>query len=134
MKVIRLFIIIPLLGGCTNSQETFDCPAGSGVGCKSIVEVNEMINQGELTSETPGGDVNVRKGTRAGTRAFIATPPLKGAGVIRHPEIPLRVFMAGFEDEEGNFHEGGYVHTILKTASWGTNSEVNEPAQEPAHD
>lgn len=110
MKPLKIFFLLPLLGGCTSSQETFDCPAGSGVGCKSIVEVNEMINQGEM-----------EKG-KTSSKNLIITPPLKGKDVVRHPEIPLRVFIAGFEDDDGNFHEGGYIHTILKRASWGTHA------------
>lgn len=26
----------------------FECPSGKGVGCKSITDVNEMVNQGEI--------------------------------------------------------------------------------------
>jgi hypothetical protein len=38
-----------LLSGCMGIYEGgFECPAGTGVGCKSISEVNQMVNQGEL--------------------------------------------------------------------------------------
>ena len=41
-----------LLSGCMGIYEGgFECPAGTGVGCKSISEVNQMVNQGELPKE-----------------------------------------------------------------------------------
>lgn len=42
--------ILPLcLTGCMGIYEGgFECPAGRGVGCKSISEVNDMVNHGVL--------------------------------------------------------------------------------------
>lgn len=38
------------LTGCMGVYEGgFECPAGKGVGCKSISEVNTLVNQEELT-------------------------------------------------------------------------------------
>ncbi len=37
------------LSGCMGVYEGgFECPPGKGVGCKSISQVNEMINRGDL--------------------------------------------------------------------------------------
>ncbi len=37
------------LSGCMGVYEGgFECPAGRGVGCKSISDVNQMVNHGEL--------------------------------------------------------------------------------------
>jgi len=44
-----VLLSVALLSGCMGIYEGgFECPAGSGVGCKSISEVNQMVNQGEL--------------------------------------------------------------------------------------
>ena len=50
-----LFIGISLLlSGCMGIYEGgFECPPGKGVGCKSISEVNHMINAGELPPKAP---------------------------------------------------------------------------------
>ena len=41
------------LSGCMGIYEGgFECPPGEGVGCKSITEVNDMVNQGELPLPT----------------------------------------------------------------------------------
>jgi hypothetical protein len=37
------------LSGCMGIYEGgFECPPGKGVGCRSITEVNDMVNQGTL--------------------------------------------------------------------------------------
>lgn len=43
-----LTAVLPFcLAGCMGVYEGgFECPPGEGVGCKSISEVNEMVNQG----------------------------------------------------------------------------------------
>lgn len=43
-------IILPFcLTGCMGIYEGgFECPPGKGVGCKSISDVNQMVDQGEL--------------------------------------------------------------------------------------
>lgn len=54
----HLFVATCLsLSGCMGVYEGgFECPAGAGVGCKSISEVNKMVNEGALppsSGETP---------------------------------------------------------------------------------
>lgn len=51
-------LCLPLcLTGCMGIYEGgFECPAGAGVGCKSISEVNTMVDRGELPKgELPKG-------------------------------------------------------------------------------
>jgi hypothetical protein len=41
--------LAPALTSCMGVYEGgFECPPGEGVGCKSISEVNQMVNEGEL--------------------------------------------------------------------------------------
>lgn len=51
-KNISRFVFIGVafsLTGCMGIYEGgFECPPGKGVGCKSITDVNEMVNQGEI--------------------------------------------------------------------------------------
>lgn len=43
-------LITPLiLSGCMGVYDGgFECPPGEGVGCKSISDVNQMVNEGDL--------------------------------------------------------------------------------------
>ena len=45
-RVITLGIAFCLFGCMGVYEGGFECPPGEGVGCKSISEVNEMVNQG----------------------------------------------------------------------------------------
>ena len=47
------------LGGCSTTSETFDCKEGKGVGCKSISEVNQMVDQGALGDGALGAGSSV---------------------------------------------------------------------------
>lgn len=134
----RLFpwFLIPgawlLLSGCSTTSETFDCSPGKGVGCKSISEVNHMVDQGVL------GEGALGKG---GNNVTTILPPelviamgsledkltgIQGAGLRlvdggharRVPEEHLRVWVAPFQDDQGNLHEGSVIHTVLKPGHW----------------
>ena len=46
---LAIFVGVLSLTGCMGIYEGgFECPPGKGVGCKSITEVNDMVNQGEI--------------------------------------------------------------------------------------
>jgi hypothetical protein len=59
--LVATLIAASLLSGCMGIYEGgFECPAGTGVGCKSISDVNTMINQGELL-QPPAAQVSTTK-------------------------------------------------------------------------
>lgn len=124
-----------ILGACSTTSETFDCKAGSGVGCKSISEVNQMIDEQGRGKEAAGNKQSMLLPQHAEsfpTPIISSTPPkienLKTAPtsvpfseyatVQRVPEEYLRVWIAPFQDEFGNLHEGSVIHTVLKSGSW----------------
>lgn len=112
LKTIGLSIL--LLTGCTTTRETFDCKFNKGVGCRSITEVNTMVNEGKLTNNTVV--VNPRL-------IVISKEQLtSGMAVKRVTEEHLRVWVAPHQDENGNFHEATYVHTVLRSGFWQINS------------
>ena len=45
---LSLPLVVLMLSACTNLNRDFSCDAKSGVGCKSISEVNTMVNTGQL--------------------------------------------------------------------------------------
>lgn len=48
MKILLLFISSLLLNSCAVYRTGFECPASKGVSCKSVSEVNEMVERREL--------------------------------------------------------------------------------------
>lgn len=113
------------LCACTTTSETFDCPAGKGVGCQSISAVNRMVNQGVLGEEI--------QDTQLQPPAFSASPVIPapdGFSVRRIQEEHLRVWVAPFQDAQGNFHEGSLVHTVVKPGFWQIDDLSHLPGQE----
>ncbi len=49
LLITAMLLPAALLSGCMGIYEGgFECPAGIGVGCKSISDVNQMVDQGDL--------------------------------------------------------------------------------------
>lgn len=139
---------VPLVGlafcfslcACSTTSETFDCPAGKGVGCKSVTEINQMIDQGAL-SGVPVAAEKINS-TQAPPSLALANTPLSDSrvsdlrvsdeiSVQRIQEEHLRVWIAPFQDTQGNLHEGSIVHTVLKPGSWQVkvaDSRVTDPS------
>lgn len=127
--VFLSFICLSLVG-CSTSSETFDCQVGKGVGCKSISTVNKMVDQGYLEDE---------KGEEAAPSSVLSSssPVISAASLPQQVETPLideffvqriqeehlRVWIAPYQDVQGNFHEGSIVHTVLKPGYW----QVSDP-------
>lgn len=134
--LIRIAILALLSGCASHINEEFDCPAGKGLGCQSITEVKKKLNQGqvslpETTTEAyqrwgsgylaaplmmkmPG----VSTGTSLEAVSFIDS---NGMMVQRTPEKPLRVWIAPYQDQDGNLREASVVHTVVRPGFWQIN-------------
>ena len=154
------------LCACSTTSETFDCKAGKGVGCKSISEVNRMVDsdtrvQGGLEENEVKKDKQsmlLPLETASPSSSIMPTGSLaveREKILSQHSEIPLsdtitvhrvqeehlRVWIAPFQDEQGNLHEGSVVHTVFKPGYWqlrsvpqrvsdprASNSRVSDPS------
>lgn len=123
-----------ILSGCSTTSETFDCKAGQGVGCKSISQVNKMVDEGSLGSDQETGShtqlvspvITTASVSPDGVSPDAVSPALSGQDIAlsddmvvhRIREEHLRVWVAPFQDHQGNLHEGTIVHTVLKPGFW----------------
>ena len=132
LKMMSIFALSALLClnlcACSTTSETFDCKAGKGVGCKSISEVNQMVDSNTRV-QGRFGESEVEKGQqpilpletadRDKTLSQQTEIPLSDTiAVHRVQEEHLRVWIAPFQDEQGNLHEGSVIYTILKPGYW----------------
>lgn len=119
VKVVFMSVAL-CLSACSVPKENFDCPPGAGVGCRSISQVNELLNQGSLNAGTPKIHAqNVVFDPRPSS-AFLAPDILDSdaLNIERIPEAHLRVWIAPFQDSQGYFHEGSVIHTVLSPGLW----------------
>ena len=131
---LKLLALSAILSGCSTPNETFDCPAGQGVGCRSISKINQDIDNGSILKDESLKGESVEEGLQtrgtapvisqvADTRVFDISNPqeiiLSDKSVIqRGREEHLRVWIAPHQDAEDNFHEGIVVHTIIRPSYW----------------
>jgi len=119
------FLTILTLSGCSIPNETFDCPAGQGVGCRSISAVNQDINNGSILKEEMA-EIGFHKQFVAPVVSHVSPDALNLQEIVlsdksiiqRGREEHLRVWIAPHADEDNNFHEGSVVHTILRPSYW----------------
>ena len=116
MKFKLSILIILALTGCSIPKEQFDCKYGVGLGCKSITEVNQMVNDGALGGRHPNPKPQIA--VSKNVTNLIHEPMV----VQRVTEEHLRVWLAPFQDEQGCFHEGEIIHTVLRPGFWQVGS------------
>ena len=145
LKVVSLSMTL-MLSACSTSSEVFECEAGKGVGCKSISTVNKMVEQGKLSNNDEPDSLTDSSGTDSSGKAVapVFAPnglthdaitsetmaaPTKTADneeivlsdqttVNRVREEHLRVWVAPFQDDQGNLHEGSVIHTVIRPGYW----------------
>ncbi len=113
---IMIFGLALSLSGCSGLyKETFDCGSKDGVGCKSIAEVDALVNAQD--PQVMGSkDLEPIRETRP-----VSVPPLvlgpKGQ-VSREAEAWRRVWIAPFQSEDGTFYEGTRAHVLVRPGRW----------------
>ena len=125
------------LSACSSIyNDSFDCKAGTGVPCKSISEINTMVDRGEVgrissasKSESPEIDVSTLPSFQEGMAS--ANPMIKG--VYRVPEQTLRVWLPAHLEEGGTWSGARYLYTVVTPGRWvesgkDASSQRNSPS------
>lgn len=134
LKVISLSVTL-MLSACSTSSEVFECEAGKGVGCKSISTVNKMVEQGKLShndesdSLTDSSEADLSRKTVSPVfvpNGFVPETTIDVKEIVlsdqttvnRVSEEHVRVWIAPFQDDQGNLHEGSVIHTVIRPGYW----------------
>lgn len=132
-KIIKktvMILVLFLMVGCSVNKRVIDCPAGVGMGCKSISKVNKAVNEGKIKDDYEVDKNKAKKvvGKTLNYQAVNANLYTKVRGfankVIRKPEKVIRIWMNGFEDKKGDYIEETYVHAVLERGSWEEEGRV----------
>ncbi len=118
MKAILILLACFSLTACGTYHSGFDCKAEPGVGCKSISEINGMINKGSFTNKkNKRSEVEVVK---QNTLPFPQVIPndLHNSEVYRQPELVMRIWLAPYIDKTGAYQEAQYTHEVIETGKW----------------
>lgn len=116
-------MLFAILTGCASTGSgSFSCPSPSAGQCKPIDEVDAMVSHGDIGHGTIAGSPRL---TTAGNYGNFSTP--YPAAVIT-PNAPLRlqeqvmaVWIAPFQDNDGNYHEPSTIYAVVTDGAWTGN-------------
>lgn len=119
---VSLFSFIPLtllLSGCSIYKEDFsDCGPDKGIPCKTLPEVHRIVNEqlGYSSDSAYTPPVVFPADTKQINHEQIV---MSDKSIIeRAREEHLRIWIAPFQDDQGNFHEASVVHSVIRPAFW----------------
>lgn len=115
-----LALVAVTLSGCVSlsgldAGQSYACKAPDGVTCMSVSGVYANSTRGPLppAQEPP-------KSSPDSSPAASVQPAEAGAAsyAIRSSPRLLRVWIAPWQDSDGDLHEQGYVHMLVNTGRW----------------
>lgn len=116
-KIVCSILMSVLLTSCAEMNSNFDCPMKPGTRCESLDQVNARIDRGEI------GHAEVschacQKTQRVDSLKTIGVQTPKKEDPLRYSESVMRVWIAPFEDQFGNYHKESEVFTVVKPGHW----------------
>lgn len=136
------FVLLALsLTGCStlsgyDGSSNFSCKAPVGVSCSSLsgVYANAIQNnlpglqtdkdEKTISEKSSSGDKTVQSVILERSQPVITGKPLNSGDPIYMPSKVLRVWIAPWEDEEGDLHDQSYIYMVADYGRW--NVEHNQ--------
>ncbi len=127
LTTIMLIMASFLLNACASSS--FDCPNRAGVMCKSLDQVNDMVDDGEIrgrtqqvsqikTNEKTQNQNNSSSDSASDFEPYSIANGYYPGAPLRYGETVQRVWVAPYEDTENNYHDASLIYTIVKEGHW----------------
>ena len=127
MKIISVLICVLMQTACTTMNSSFDCPNKAGVNCKSLDQVNNMVDSGQILGRTQMSNISMEPpkiaeiAKVADGAEFESYPTLSSFSSgkpLRYGETVQRIRIAPYEDTEGNYHEDCRMYSIMQGGKW----------------
>lgn len=119
MKHLMISMAFLLIGlnGCTSMNSSFDCPNRAGVSCKSLDQINGMVDNGQIRSHSMiTREVEVVSIDQPEFQVFKGS--MGTYATMRSRETVQRIWIAPYEDTEGNYHGESFMYTVMKSGQW----------------
>lgn len=118
-RIIILTLMLIQLGtltACSTMNSKFDCPNQAGVRCKSLDQINAMVNNGQLSGRATEESTNINNDLQF--QAFPQLASYQTGSPIRYGETVQRIWIAPYEDTEGNYHQDSVMYVVMKNGHW----------------
>lgn len=143
-SVVRAMLpaLLPLLAGCSFmglGKGDFSCPGGidGGVRCMTARQVYLATDGSDTVRPTQEADhaSDVPPATSSGpptaispgTGGSVPVPTIEQPLPIRSQPGVMRIWIAPWEDDEGDLHADGYVYTEIESRKWSLGNRFRAP-------
>ena len=118
--LITLFVVVTAftLSACSSMNGSFDCPNKAGMNCKSLDEINDMVNSGQIQGRSRFLSKDESTASTTEFAAYPSTEIYRAGAPIRYGETVQRIWVAPYEDTEGNYHQDSLMYAIVKRGHW----------------
>jgi conjugal transfer pilus assembly protein TraV len=107
------------LSGCSSLNSEFDCPMKPGVMCQSLDQVNSMVDQGKLgATPTPCLECERLRNEHVSSTCKEAANTIPPEHALRTQDSVARIWIAPFEDSEGDYYAANTVYHVMKPSHW----------------
>lgn len=122
-KLFNLSLILgcsAMLSGCGELNSQFTCPMKPGVTCQSLDQVNTLVDQEKLAEA---------KSTPLPSNAPVLTVNVSYSAndeVNRSPEQVMRLWIAPYQDSQGNYFSSTQVYHVIQPGHWSTDPAIED--------
>jgi len=133
--IIKIALIAATLQGCSSlgiGKSDFSCPGGiDGVRCLSARQVYEATESSDYVKtraeeNQPANKQSVPVVAKVGS-AQVAVPRIGQPVPIRTQAKVMRIWIAPWEDNDGDLHANGYIYTEIERRKWNLGQPFNSP-------
>ncbi|MFA6038143.1 MAG: TraV family lipoprotein [Legionellales bacterium] len=113
MRVIQLVAMVfctCILSACSTTKPA--CAVGNDLGCQSVMDVNQAINEGY------GSDVQIASSGKPERLALAPMSTYDDVTPERTQEQWVKVWVPSRIDENDNYHPATEYYTVIKAAHW----------------
>jgi conjugal transfer pilus assembly protein TraV len=131
-KQLRISVLIgafAILSGCTSLNSQFDCPMKPGVVCKSLDDVNTMVDQGKLGGCSPYSNP---LSTSVSSRSLaVSSSDTHFKFSHDNPSTKVtRIWIAPYQDKEGDYYTSTLVYRGIKNRWDASSTKVRSDSGE----
>lgn len=112
------------LSACASMNSHFDCPNQAGVNCKSLDRIDRMIDAGDIRGQTQTikEDIKIAPVAEVADNTTVKSccprTSCRSDPPIRYGETIQRIWIAPYEDTEGNYHSDSLIYAVMKGGYW----------------
>lgn len=109
-KCILSLILLNLLTGCEMMNSSYDCPLEQGASCISLHDMDRAVSQGLYPKRTHLADSN--------STYVVHRDLVPGSYPMRTKDKVAKIWLAPYEDVNGNYHEQSNIYTVIANSTW----------------